>query len=331
MAATLSAILRQSLLIPGPAMTEEQLPDQRGKVHMITGGYSGIGYELAKMLYDRNATVFLAGRDISKAKRAIQQIRAEQKTKTLGKLHYVYLDLADLHTIKSSVEDFLCRTDRLDVLVNNAGVMVPPAGSCTKQGHELQMGVNCLGPFLLAQLLLPILSRCAASSPAGSVRIIWTGSVATELGRLAKLFSDEGKPAMIMDDQAQNYVLSKIGNIFLAAETARRYGESTGLVSVAVNPGNLDTRLQRNMTWWQYGVARLLLFPAFLGAYTQLYAGWSDDITIANNNGSYIWPWGRVGYLRKDLEEAVRPGSDGGSSLAAKFWSWCNETVSDYQ
>lgn len=330
MAATMSAILCQSLLIPGPAMTGEQLPDQRGKVHMITGGYSGIGYELAKMLYARNATVFIAGRDVYKAKRAIQQIQAEQKTKTLGKLEYVYLELADLQTIKSSVEDFLSRTDRLDVLVNNAGVMVPPAGSCTKQGHELQMGVNCLGPFLLTQLLLPILGKCAASSPANSVRIIWTGSVATELGRLFELFSDEGKPAMVIDDQAQNYVSSKIGNVFLAAETARRYGESTGLVSVAVNPGNLNTGLQRNMTWWQYAVARLLLYPAFLGAYSQLYAGWSYDISVAKNNGSYIWPWGRIGYLRKDLEEAVRPGPEGKFSLAAKFWSWCNETVSAY-
>ncbi|KXS98362.1 hypothetical protein AC578_4693 [Pseudocercospora eumusae] len=330
MAATLNAILRQSLLIPSPAMTEEQLPDQRGKVHMITGGYSGIGYELAKMLYARNATVFLAGRDVTKAKRAIQQIQAEQKTNTLGKLEYVYLELADLRSIKSSVEDFLCRTDRLDILVNNAGVMVPPLGSCTKQGHELQMGVNCLGPFLLTQLLLPILGKSAANSPAGSVRIIWTGSVATELGRLTELFSDEGKPATAIDDQAQNYVLSKSANVLLAAEAARRYGESNGLVSVAVNPGNLNTRLQRHMTWWQYTVARLLLFPAFLGAYTQLYAGWSDDISVANNNGSYIWPWGRIGCLQKDLEEAVRPGPEERPSLAAKFWSWCDESVSEY-
>ncbi|EME77537.1 uncharacterized protein MYCFIDRAFT_44992 [Pseudocercospora fijiensis CIRAD86] len=328
----MDAILRQSFLIPGPEMTEEQLPDQHGKVHVITGGYSGIGYELAKMLYARNATVFLAGRDVSKAKPAIQQIQDEQqtKTKTLGKLEFLYLDLADLQSIKSSVEDLACRTDRLDVLVNNAGVMVPPVGSHTRQGHELQMGVNCLGPFLLTQLLLPMLCQTAARAPAGSVRVVWTGSVATELGRSVALFSSEGKPAISMHDQAHNYMLSKIGNILLAAETARRYGESNGLVSVALNPGNLKTSLQRNMVWWQYAIAKLLLFPAVLGAHTQLYAGWSDDISVAKHNGSYIWPWGRIARMRKDLEDAVRPDAEGGSSLAEGFWAWCNEAVKEY-
>ena len=113
-----SRFCNQSFRIPASTLTERNLPDQSGRVFIVTGGYVGIGYELSKMLYQRNGTVYVAGRSPSKAEKAIAKMRSDLPD-SKGKLEFLTLDLGDLSGIKATAEDFLGREGRLDVLVNN--------------------------------------------------------------------------------------------------------------------------------------------------------------------------------------------------------------------
>jgi retinol dehydrogenase-12 len=126
--------------------------------------------------------------------------------------------------------------------------MYPPKGSIDAQGNDLQIGTNCLGHYLLYQLLLPLLTKTASSSPKGSVRVGWAASIAVHVA--------SPRPQGVVLDQngypedkgvTDNYGQSKVGNVFLAQECAKTTQE-TGVVHVAFNPGNLRTELQRHWT-----------------------------------------------------------------------------------
>ncbi|KAJ3505912.1 hypothetical protein NM208_g16140 [Fusarium decemcellulare] len=118
-----------------PEFTEKDLPNLAGKpttsfigqIYIVTGGNSGIGKELARMLYSRNGTIYVGARSEEKAKRAIDDIRRAEPSST-GALVFLHLDLADLRSIKNSVESFTLRENRLDVLFNNAGIQAPGGG-----------------------------------------------------------------------------------------------------------------------------------------------------------------------------------------------------------
>jgi retinol dehydrogenase 12 len=110
-------------------------------VFIVTGGYAGVGLELVKILYQKSGKVYIAGRSTQKGSQAIQSIKATFP-KSNGQLEFLLLDLADLTTTKRSVDDFLSKESRLDILWNNAGVMIPRAGSKSAQGYELQLGTN---------------------------------------------------------------------------------------------------------------------------------------------------------------------------------------------
>ena len=215
----------------------------------------------------------------------------------------------------------MSKESRLDVLTQNAGVMVPPSGSKDKDGYELQMGTNCLGPWLFAQCLLPVLKKTAASSPPGSVRVTWATSlvlVFSPTGGVA--FQQDGSPT-VYSSQGKNYVQSKMGNVYLASEFAARYGRD-GIISVSWNPGNLSSELQRHVPILKIMLDVFLLFPAVFGGYTELYAACSPSIT-ASQNGCFVIPWGRVGNLRSDMIKAQKTVAEGGTGEAQKFWDWC--------
>ncbi|KAL1631525.1 short-chain alcohol dehydrogenase [Diplodia seriata] len=299
-------IAAQSAWIANPPFTEKELPDQRGKVHIVTGGYSGVGLELVKILYAKNATVYVAGRSADKASAAIATVKEAGGG---GRVEFLQLDLAHLASIKKSADEFLAKEQRLDVLTNNAGVMFPPKGSKTEEGHDLQLGTNCLGPYLFTQLLLPLLRQTASTSPPGSVRVTWAASIAIDL--LAPLHGvdlDEqtGAPKVLGTPQ-QNYGQSKTGNVFLGTEFARRYSKGEGIVS-----------------------ARGMLYPPIKGAYTELYAGWSPDVGV-DNSGCLVVPWGQIQQPRAELEAAIKPTSEeGGLGIAEKFWEWCERETKAY-
>jgi len=117
---------------PEPTLTEKNLPSLTGKVVLITGATSGIGFELAKILYGNGATVHITGRSGDKIENALKELRSGHPRFEGGEVKGWQLDLSDLPSIKGSVAPFLASTQRLDVVVHNAGVMKPPKGSKTK-------------------------------------------------------------------------------------------------------------------------------------------------------------------------------------------------------
>ncbi|KAI0391066.1 NAD(P)-binding protein [Xylariaceae sp. FL0594] len=322
-------VLSQFFFTPAATLTEENCPDQTGRVFLVTGGYAGVGFELSQILYAHNATVWIAGRSESKARSAIESIQ-KKSPKSKGHVHFLGLDLSDLSTIKPAVNTFKAQQSRLDVLVNNAGVMFPPEGSKSAQGHDLQIGTNCLGPYLLYKLLLPLPTQTATSSPTASVRVIWAGSVAVHIASPRPhgiVIGDDGEPT----DQGvkPNYGQSKVGNVFLARECAKTTPQ-TGVVHAAFNPGNLRSELQRNWTGLDHWVAdNFVLHSAVHGAHTELWAAIAPELTL-DKSGAYVYPWGRFGELPAGIEASLKAKSEGGTGIAAKFGEWCNKQTGPF-
>jgi NAD(P)-dependent dehydrogenase (short-subunit alcohol dehydrogenase family) len=193
------------------------IPTCEGKVFIVTGGTSGIRFELSKKLYREKGRVYIAGRSEEGAQKAISEIQSLMPDSG-GSLEFLHLQLDDLESIKESVRMFTSKEEKLHVLWNNAGVSRPPVGSLSKQGIELQIATNCLGPFLFTRLLLPTIQSTARTDP-GSVRVVWTASQAVELSapKGGFVMSDVISPPR---DATKIYVNSKTRNIFLATELA---------------------------------------------------------------------------------------------------------------
>ncbi|KAH7321729.1 hypothetical protein BKA65DRAFT_482177 [Rhexocercosporidium sp. MPI-PUGE-AT-0058] len=316
-------------LFPGkPTFTENDIPNQTGKVFMVTGGNAGLGYELVKILYSKGATVYMASRSKSKVEDSIKSITLETITKTPGKINPLVIDLSDLTTIKPAVEKFASQESKLDVLWNNAGIGSAPVGSKTKQGYELLMGTNALGPYLLTKLLLPYIQAAAKTSQPNTVRIVWAGSPAIETNAPKGGMTDEDFPSP-GNDQLRNYAVSKAANWFLASEYSNRVSKD-GIVSVAQNPGNLKTAI------WDAApkVAQILMsvtmHPPIYGAYSCLWAGLSDDITVADG-GKYGVPWGKWHPdPKKDILNSLRGEKEGGTGMAGRFWAWCEKETRSF-
>jgi NAD(P)-dependent dehydrogenase (short-subunit alcohol dehydrogenase family) len=178
--------------------------------------------------------VYIAARSEIKAGQTINDIK-RQHPHSNGQLIYLHLDLNDLTTIKASAEEFLGKESRLDVLFNNAGVMVPPQGSKTAQGYELQLGTNNIAPFLFTSFLHPLLRETAKVAPKNSVRVIWVSSSAAE--------NHPNPPIDFanMDYHREEgiwtkYGRSKAGNILHSTEFARRTKEDGVLSLVRDGP-----------------------------------------------------------------------------------------------
>ena len=200
------------------------------QVFIVTGATSGIGQELAEILYSQHANVYVAARSAEKANATIETLKSKHRS-SKGDLIFLKLDLNDLTTIKSSAEEFLRKEKRLDVLWNNAGVMIPPQGSKTKQGYELQLGTNNIAPFLFTKLLTPILVDTAKSSPPASIRVVWVSSSAA--GAFAPDSGVDMKNLDYKNDKGawHKYGVSKAGNILQATAFADNH-RSDGVVSV---------------------------------------------------------------------------------------------------
>ncbi|KAH8890101.1 NAD(P)-binding protein [Thozetella sp. PMI_491] len=318
---------------PPPVLTESDLSDLQDKVYIVTGANTGVGKELAQILYAKNARVYVGARSEEKANAAIASIQAAAPD-SKGALIFLKLDLADFSTIKATAEFFLARESKLHVLFNNAGVMVPPSGSKNVQGYELQLATNTIGPFLLTKLLTPILAATAKAEPANTVRVIWVGSSATE-----ELSHKPGGLVIDNLDYHKNtlspykYGVSKAGNYLHAAEYARRHSDADGIVSVALNPGNLESELTRHLPWLVKTVMRwTILYPPVYGAYTEMFAGFSPEVTVESTKKHNYWivPWGRFAPIRSDLIASMKPPSEGGTGLGGQFWGWTEEQIKPY-
>ncbi|KAM7207242.1 hypothetical protein V8F20_002508 [Naviculisporaceae sp. PSN 640] len=317
---------------PKPTFTEANVPagSQRGRVFIVTGGNAGIGLELTKILYAAGATIYIASRSKDKVEAAIKDIKAKSTSSTTsGQLKFLHLDLNDLNIVRAAAKTFAEQESRLDVLWNNAGTganAVKP-GQRTAQDLEPFIGFHCVATLLFTQLLVPQLRAAAASSPRGQTRVIWTSSGLAEAGSppngvdWAVIDKGTNKPM-------QNYGASKAGTWFLSREFARRY-KNDGIISVCLNPGYLKTAsFDGTPAAVMFIMNRVMLSEPIFGAYTELFAGLSPEVTL-EKSGSYIIPWGRIrantATGRQDLIKAGDSVEEGGLGYGDKLWKWCEE------
>ena len=270
-----------------------------------------------------------------RAETAIRSIASEASSlPTSGELIHLQIDLDDLASVKQAAASFTAQESKLDILWNNAGVgaLAIPQGSKTVQGTEGFMGQNCVGPLYFSKLLLPQLQAAARASSPEQVRVVWSSSLLVE-AQSPKGGVDFSALEDGLKDPIPNYAATKAGNWFLAAEWARRYGKGDeAMISVTQNPGNLQTNMFKGTPKLWMFFLNWILHPPKMGAYTELYAGLSPDITL-QKNGCFILPWGRVhpAYPRKDIVEAISPEDKGGTGAAKRFWEWCEKKHESFE
>jgi len=212
--------------------TAENIPSQIGKVVIVTGSSSGIGLEAARVLVNKGAEVIIAVRNKEKGKKAVDRIKAQNAE---AKVKLMILDLADLNSVSKFVKEFKNEYSKLDILINNAGVMMPPYNK-TKDGFELQFGTNHLGHFALTGQLLDVLKDTQNS------RVVNVSSGAHNWGSID--FDDLNwenrtyKPGRAYGD-------SKIANLYFTYEMNDRLKDSD-LTVTAAHPGWTATELQRH-------------------------------------------------------------------------------------
>ncbi|CAH0048195.1 unnamed protein product [Clonostachys solani] len=314
---------------PAPQFTDKDVPDLTGKVYIVTGATSGVGKELARILYAKNAKVYIAAREEKGTISKIEQLEPSSN----GSLVFLKLDLADLRSVKAAAESFLAAETQLNVLFNNAGIMTNDGknGVVNKsaQGYEEQLVVNALGPFLFTKLLTPLLQATAAkkSTWTNEVRVIFISSFGAEMYHEKRVGIDmENLDYHHPKAPMERYAISKVGAWTYGVEFSRRF-KVEGVIGVPANPGNLRSDL-----FSQQGILlrlqmALMHYPPVKGAYTELYAAFSPDIT-QGNAGTYIFPFGRMGEICKELQDAAEP--DGGVDLARKFWEWSEKQVEKF-
>jgi NAD(P)-dependent dehydrogenase (short-subunit alcohol dehydrogenase family) len=245
------------------------------------------------------------------------------------------MDLNDLNSVRAAALEFMSLESKLDVLVHNAGstqFSVEPQAK-TLQGIEAMVGMNCVAPLLLTTLLLPLLRVALQNSRRGTVRVIWTASIAAEFSTPTNGI-DFSKLDTGVSDTTMNYGVSKLGNWVLARECARRFGKE-GIASVAHNPGNVDAGSYDALPpVTRFLMKRLVLSKTKLGAYTELYASLAPEVGEEKWNGAYILPFGRLRddekCHRDDILHAMNPLEDGGLGYGQKFWEWCEQKVQEY-
>ncbi|CAH1163561.1 unnamed protein product [Phaedon cochleariae] len=288
-------------IVGGPRYQGFDTSDAEDKIIIITGSNTGIGKETAWELARRGARVVMACRDMDKCESAREEIVLDTKNK------YVYCrkcDLASLESIREFVKKFKSEQKRLDVLINNAGVMRTP-NSKTKDGFEMQLGVNHMGHFLLTNLLLDLLKNSAPS------RIINVASVAHKRGKINKEDLNSDKRY----DGSEAYAQSKLANILFTKELAERL-EGTGVTANSVHPGIVDTEITRHMSFYNSWLTAIFLKPFIWpfvksprqGAQTVIYL--AVDKNVEKINGKYF-----SNYEESNVGPAA---TDGGSAK----WLW---------
>ncbi len=301
--------------------TAAHIPDQQGRVFIITGGNSGIGYEAARALAGKRAAIVLAVRSLEKGEQAAAAIRRETPQ---ADVQVMALDLADLAAIEAFAGAFRARFDRLDVLINNAGVMAIPRRQ-TVDGFEMQFGTNHLGHFALTGHLLELLLATPGA------RVVTVSSNMHRQGKMA--FDNLNVEAGYSRYGA--YSRSKLANLLFAFELQRRLEASgAGAISVGCHPGYAATNLQNAGPEMDgSAVSRIMmqianaLFAqdAAMGALPTLYAATVPDV----NGCDYIGPAGFMrtrGYPAKEQARETAYNAEDAARLWALSEAWTGVT-----
>ena len=252
--------------------TKQNIPDQNGKTMIVTGANTGIGFETALVLYGAGAHVVLACRDMKKAEDTLAKIQTQDGK---GTLEPGVLDLSDLSSVKQFAVTFLQNHKQLIVLINNAGVAMPPA-SKTTEGYELQFGTNFLGHFALTGYLYPVLKETPGS------RIVTISSN----GYQGAIIDFDNLRSEVSYDPIREYRQSKLANLIFSVELNRRIiAKGDKVLSIAAQPGANKTELTRHLSEEAIaaGVERLGKFmEPWQGALSSLYAAVSNEADGGN-------------------------------------------------
>jgi NAD(P)-dependent dehydrogenase (short-subunit alcohol dehydrogenase family) len=294
----------------------DEAPDLSGRVALVTGANSGLGFETTRGLASKGAHVVLACRDVDKGNSAMARIRAEFPK---ASLEVMGLDLADLTAVRSFADAFSQRYPSLHILGNNAGVMALPYRQ-TADGFEMQFGTNHLGHFALTGLLMEQIRNTAAA------RIVTVSSGAHRFGKI-NLDRLQGENPY---RKWAAYARSKLANVLFAYDLQRRLDVyDVDAVSVAADPGYAATNLQYagprmegSALWTRIMMVanRLLAQSAEMGAQPILYAATSPAV----QGGDYVGPGGLLGL--RGYPQKVRSGrASYDRETAAKLWAASEE------
>jgi len=230
------------------AFNMDGISDQSGRLAIVTGSNSGLGYETALAMTKKGLKVVMACRSLDKAEAAKQHIFAEVPN---GDLEILQVDLSKLASIRSAAEEFHSKHDKLDILVNNAGIMFPPY-SKTEDGFESQMATNCFGHFLFTSLLIDLIPDSPNS------RITWLSSSAHKTGKINLDDINFEKKYTKMASYGQ----SKLACLMYALELDRKLKTAGKKIkSNSAHPGGADTDLSRNMSPWALGLIKYTILP----------------------------------------------------------------------
>lgn len=278
-----------------------------GKTAIVTGANTGIGYETALDLFKKGAKVYVACRNQEKALNAIQRMEAEGGT---GELVYKHLDLASLNSVKTFADQVTKAELSLDLLINNAGIMIPPP-SKTEDGFEIQFGVNFVGHFALTGHLFNLLESTKGS------RVVTLSSIAH---RGAAIDFDNFRLEKEYNNWRE-YGQSKLADIIFALEFDKKLKQNGSQIkSLAAHPGFSKTDLQVHMD--KDMLASLELMTAQEGAQPTIAACLRDDA----EGGQY---WGPDGPNEQKGKPALAKIDDAAldQDLNAKLWNWAKETI----
>lgn len=294
--------------------TKENIPDLTGKTALVTGANTGIGYETAKALYEAGARVIITARTAEKAKAALDRLKqADGK----GELDFGLLNLASLAQVGTFADEFSGRHRQLDILINNAGVMIPPA-STTDDGFELQFGVNFLGHFALTGHLFPLLKK----SPHARVVTLSSGAAT-----LTDTIDFENLKLEKPYNEWQAYAVSKLADILFTYELDRKV-KAAGLpmMASAAHPGVTRTDLQRHIPETQLegmlAEYKEVMQP-WQGALPSLFAATDPSV----HGGEFFGPDGENEFSGYPARSKHGTPAMHDETLAKKLWTYAEKAT----
>ncbi|KAK4498969.1 hypothetical protein PRZ48_009480 [Zasmidium cellare] len=276
----------------------------KGKVYLVTGCSAGLGAETARALHTAGGDVYMTVRESKKAEgeKIIQDIKSNSKG--TGKLELIFMDLSLPDSVRSGAADFLARSPTLNVLIENAGVMAP-AYSKTASGHELQMGTNHFGHFLLFQLLKDTL--LSSATPSNPSRVVIVSSAGHHFSPIR--FDDMDFTKGGDYDGYTAYGQSKTANIYMASSIERHYSHKN-LHATSVHPGAIwDTDIKRHQSLelvdstFDMSKLKPLIKSSEQGASTQVWAATAEY--FKDKGGLYLTETGVAGPQLEGAHQAI--------------------------
>ncbi|KAF5019424.1 hypothetical protein F66182_8578 [Fusarium sp. NRRL 66182] len=298
---------------------DKDIPSLAGKVILVTGGNTGLGLETIFQLAKHDpAHIYLAARSEEKGNQAVKDVL--DKVPNAPPVTFIRLDLGSLASIKAAAASFRASSDRLDILINNAGIMAVPEG-LTEDGYEIQFGTNHLGHALLVKLLLPTLKATAATS-SSDVRVVSLSSIGERMAPKDSYHLDKAKTTMPHLNTWTRYAQSKLANVHYSAALAKH---NSDIKFISVHPGMVNTTLGDT---FMYG------FGSVVGKVLKLL---SNVLSVTVENGALNQLWAATS---QDAESGVfyHPvGVTGKGSLLSnneevrdQLWEWTEKELEPY-